>query len=353
MARTTTVLGVSAGVGAITAGAVYYLTSQTPPAPIPAEEAVPEAPGEIAPPIEAQIAALEQAVVELDQAIAEAQATLEEVSATVDEQRETITRLEQEVQGLRERVQELEALLVELTETGDLLARQNQDLASLADELAAEYAERDARFRQLQALIAEQRQTILELREQVARLAQQIELLDAQIAQLEGEVATLRAQNDQLRSQVETLRQQLIAARSRIEALEETIADLRRQLELVTVEQSFERKDFSVGTGNPEGFLILSPGIVVEQKVTVTLTVHAQVKCSWLIACDRGRARAELQDARGGRVVGDTITGTNDSRTRTFEPTLKPGGYRLFCQVDSPGRAYAKIRYKAPRFLVG
>lgn len=358
MARTTTVLGVSAGAGAIAAGAVYYLASRTPPEPVPAEETVPAAPpGQIAPPIEAQIQALEQAVVELDQAIEEAQATLEEIGATVDEQAVTIARLEEDVRGLRQRVQELEAILAELTDTGDRLAQQNRELAGLADELAAEYGERDARFRQLQALVAEQRQTIQQLREQVARLAQQIELLDAQIAQLDRDVATLRAQNDQLRSQVETLREQLVAARARIQALEETIADLKRQLELVPVEQAVERADFTVGLGNPKGFLILSPGIVVEQEVTITWTIHRQFKCSWLVACDGGRAEARLQDAQGrvvaGNVVGGVIgQGANASVTKTATVRLSPGGYRLWVDVDSPGRAYIKIVYKAPRFLV-
>ena len=334
--------------GGVTAGVVYYLSTRQPPAPVPAEDLVRDA-EVVAPPLEAQIEALEAAVQGMTEALQRAEATIAELEATIAQQDQTIAELEQAVVDLQERVGQLQAILDELTRSASALAQQNAQALALAEALDREYGERDARFRQLLDLIREQEQTIAQLREQIARLQQQVELLQAQVAQLEQLVAQLREQNRQLQALVQQLQAQLAAAQQQIEALNRAIADLRYQLELIPVRAELNLEVMSCGTGDrwdERPFFI-----PYDQQVKVIWTVQAQTKC----LIDMGFGGAMIHDDASRRFIfvreKGSCSNCADSNSTTLN--LKRGSYRIVNRINPPGRAYLRVEYLMPRFLVG
>lgn len=335
--------------GGTAAGVVYYLSTRKPPEPVPAEDLVRGAES-VAPPLEAQIAALEAAVQGMTEAIAQAEATIAELEATIAQQDQTIAELEQAVVALAERVAQLQAILDELTRSASTLAQQNAQAISLAEQLDQEYGRRDARFRQLLDLIRAQEQTIAQLREQIARLQQQVELLQAQVTQLEQTVAQLRQQNQQLQALVQQLQAQLQQAQQQIAALNKAIADLKYQLEPIPKKYERNFQNFDCGTGARR---VQTPFFVpYEQEIALTYTIHAQVKCCGLIFCTWGYGQIRILDAAGRQVFQDEIRGTNSARTKTVTLKLGRGTYNMENVIALPGRSYGRVTVMTPRFLV-
>lgn len=341
--------GAAVVAGGAAAGVTYWLSSQKPPEPVPAEDKVQKAEA-IAPPLEAQIKALEAAVEGITKAIADVEKTVQELQTTIAQQDQTIAQLEQAVAGLQERVAQLRAILDEINQTADALAQQNAQAVRLAEELEREYGAKDARFRQLLDLLRQQEQTIQELRAQIARLQQQVELLQAQVAQLEQIVAQLRAQNQRLQALVQQLQAQLQQARQQIDNLNRAINDLKYQLE--PIPKSYERnfQDFWCGTGSRR---LQTPFVVpYQQTVTLTYTIHAQVKCCGLFFCTWGYGEIRILDAKGKVVFSDAIRGKNSARTKTVQLNLPKGTYNMENVIALPGRSYGKVTVMTPRFLV-